>query len=267
MSDWFDNSAFYPARVSFWGPERGPLDAYCWYSGDVGLTVGGSGVTQWNDRANGNDVTPPVGEPDTTTENGLTAVFYDVANSEYLENAALSPEPASPYTLYAVFRATLQGGLTGADCGSPVAFTNADDSTFVYLDVEHAVDGDGENQSQHELWFRVQSDDSHFLYQEEFAPTANWPFFDPDCSTVNKLRLVCVVVDGASSAFYVDDMVTAKNTGTLGGALVTKIRMGAIDHLVSPFGGTLCEVFVLPGAADATARADMKSYLERWGTF
>ncbi len=272
MSDWFNNDPFYPSQTSFWGADDGESpDALFWYSGDVGVTDDGVNVSAWDDRANANDLTPPVGEPQVTTQNGLDAVFFqDASASHYLENTALSPEPESPFTIYCVFHATLQtsgGGLQGANMGAPVAVSDATQSVLAYLNVSHEVDGDGESQDQHQLWFTAQSEDGHLRYQEGFSSTGNWPSFDPDCTTVNKLRLACIVVNGASSALYIDDMATAKSSGTLGGASVTLVRLGAVDHLFNTFGGTLCEVFAVPNAADATARAATKTYLERWGSF
>lgn len=241
-----------------------------WYSGDVGVTDNGTNLSLWADRANANNLTPAVGEPEVATENSLASVFFqDNTANLYAESGTLSPTTESPFTIYAVFRPTLEGGMAvGGDMGTVVALTNAGDTVYLSLDVEHVVTGDGESQAQHAYWFRVSSDDGSLLYQEQWDETVNTPAYDAVCDSVTKLRLACIVVNGASSALYIDDMTTAAASGTLGGGTAMDLlRIGATASSASNLGGEVCEVFAEPGAADATTRGTRKTYLQRWGTF
>ena len=76
----------------------------------------------------------------------------------------------------------------------------------------------------------------------------------------------CAAINGASSAIYANNSVTAVNTGTANGNTSGGILIGALQGGVSTLQGKLAEVIVYSGSLIASSRHQTMAYLgNRYG--
>lgn len=77
----------------------------------------------------------------------------------------------------------------------------------------------------------------------------------------SKARLICIVINGASSAHYIDDMVTPVTTGNTGSTASVGETLGATNSGSSAYMGRLGARAAYSGAHDATARSSVGTLL------
>jgi hypothetical protein len=87
-----------------------------------------------------------------------------------------------------------------------------------------------------------------------------------DGAATQTARKFCGVMNGASSALYVDTFDTADQTGTVGTDSGTTLTIGALNGPALHFDGSITTLILATGAHSASTRAFYQAFLaSRWG--
>jgi hypothetical protein len=204
-----------------------------WLRSDLGITIG-TGVSAWADQSgNGNNVVQATGSKQPTYSasdaafNGQASLLFAIANLQTLGNAGWNlPQPM---TMYAV-------GSIGVPTGLQ-AFIDSSAASEVFLGQTSA--------SQH--WYLYAGGNIIGGKTNDAFPHA-----------------FCGVVNGASSALYVDDSQVADGSGASGANASQVLAIGGTTGTY--LGGKIAEIIIYNVAHTAAQRETTFTYLsQRYG--
>ena len=204
-------------------------DCEVWFDTRAGVTEA-SGVAAWADQGPIGDplrnLAEATNKPDLVTAdadfNGEDSISFVGANSDRLTSATFAASVSQPLTIYLVFRWSAgAGGYVFDGPNTRVAFT-------------YGTGGNG------------------FLYAGAS--------FDVNTSA-DTTYVVCLVVNGASSAAYLDDPASAVATGDAGSDVFDSLKLGARFTNANFLTGKIAAFGAFSGAHNQTDRTEIMNGL------
>ncbi len=201
------------------------VDNIAWFDGRAGVTIA-TGVSAWTNQSAAADANSHLAQATGALQPALSSAdaafngenVLAFTGAEYLSSGTWVAPVAHPLTLYFVLRPTADGAY---------ALDDIDGSSRIALYV-----------SSSGFYFAGNAAPS--------VPTAN-----------NVVQIVCFVLDGASSAAFIDDPVTQVSGGGFGGPgtnPLTSMRIGAKNDTSEKYSGKIGCFGAFTGAHDVTQR-------------
>lgn len=213
------------SRAPSWSPlDSG--DVVAWYRMDLGVATSGANITALADQSGvgtGKDLAAANGNPTIANDAAYGGKpVATFASAPRLEPAGAWASPlAQAFTIYTVGQTT-SGNIFAGEVAHLVSLQGAFDPDWLMYAGSGFVNS---------------------------GVVSNVP------------GVVCCVFNGASSAIYVNDFVTAAMTGNPGAESLTQLAIGDVAGGVSsPLNGKCAEVIVCSGAHDAANRALLRTY-------
>lgn len=233
-----------------WNPLSRKSALRGWWKGEATLDASGitiaTGASQWKDASGqSNHVIQNTGslQPATAKIAGKYVLRFSAAAKQWMSRDS-SAAGSGTFTGGAVAQPTTWYGVLKASSSTAADFAVFDGQAIRQLATIRPVAGTS----------------------GMFAGSG--PFYGGSGNNAGILHVYCWQFNGASSRFYIDNMVTPIATLSVGTNSINGVLIGALaGGTVYNFDGDMCELALFAGADDETARNQMKYYLKaRWGT-